>query len=890
MKSRRSTRWFWALALAAVGVISIAARRAAPVKVMFIGDSITYGIAYNFRAQLWTMLADSGYANFEFVGSNNVHGYWGEYDMGHEGYGGKRADQVVGFSANGISTHQPDVAVIHLGTNDYWQQVQGKAKWDCSEYDNDDARPEKNAQEIGQIIDNLQAANPSVKIIIVKFMIPYSFQCWRDAFWGEVESIAAAKTTASSEISFCDVRDGWYYDDRHQGNPKHPTFDTDGRDYMTQGNDFTHPNTYGAQVLAAALYGSITPYLDAPGAPRDNAHTDPASLAQGKEATASNVDGPYVPSRAVDGDLYTSWLTTSKAAGEWLKVDLGSPQHVGGTAIYWYTNGVPIGYCIDVSEDGENWTRAVNNYKNTTKLAIPFRGSYDAVNADNVRYIRVSSIDIRNGAIPESGAKIGITEFRVFAEPVNDPASDITPSGDMNRIVNYVNGLGAPIEPSGEGTTGDPGAGDPGSGDPGTGDPGSGDPGSVPTGDNLVANGDFAADKQYWSLNAEGGSATASMEVIDGELKVTISGANTGGDVKLLHFFWESGKDAELIAGKTYQLVFDAYADQNWNVTPQVGNWTKWEGYTVGTTKRTIVCEPFTYESGNMIQLWLGNENGTITIDNVQLIAEGAGDPGTGDPGTGDPGTGDPGTGDPGTGDPGATPSGENLIANGDFSADKQFWSLNTDGGAATAAAEVVNGELQVTISGANTGGDVKLLHFFWESGKEADLVAGAQYQLAFDAYADKSWNITPQVGNWTKWEGYTVGTSKTTVVTEAFTYESGNMMQLWLGNENGTITLDNIRLVAAGNLPVSTQAPATRAVARIAITHGGVALTVDQTQRVTVDVINAAGRQMAVLYNGTLSAGTHIMPTGNLLPHGCFLLRVRDRKGIAVRQMTVTR
>ena len=100
-------------------------------KIMPLGDSITLGfnginypngsIPGGYRRQLGTRLASAGYT-YDFVGRSTANAAAGT-DPDHNGYGGIRTDQVLANLSTWLSAN-PDIVLMHLGTNDLIQHVQ----------------------------------------------------------------------------------------------------------------------------------------------------------------------------------------------------------------------------------------------------------------------------------------------------------------------------------------------------------------------------------------------------------------------------------------------------------------------------------------------------------------------------------------------------------------------------------------------------------------------------------------------------------------------------------------------------------------------------------------------------------------------------------------------
>jgi hypothetical protein len=96
-----------------------AASAQARLKIMPLGDSITAGDRYGgYRQMLYELLAQDG-IRFEFVGS--LKG--GDVpDPHHEGHSGWRIDQIEdGIAGGWLRIYKPDLVLLHIGTNDIWQ-------------------------------------------------------------------------------------------------------------------------------------------------------------------------------------------------------------------------------------------------------------------------------------------------------------------------------------------------------------------------------------------------------------------------------------------------------------------------------------------------------------------------------------------------------------------------------------------------------------------------------------------------------------------------------------------------------------------------------------------------------------------------------------------------
>ena len=134
------------------------------IRIMPIGDSITESRnGYSsYRYWLWRLLQDNG-CNVDFVGGRRgvSDGRKGggqrtpsrtNFDQDHQSYWGLRADEVLNRAPSFAETYVPNVALIHLGTNDMFQNQSTGSTID----------------EIANIVSTLRAFNPDVVVIIAQ--------------------------------------------------------------------------------------------------------------------------------------------------------------------------------------------------------------------------------------------------------------------------------------------------------------------------------------------------------------------------------------------------------------------------------------------------------------------------------------------------------------------------------------------------------------------------------------------------------------------------------------------------------------------------------------------------------------------------------------------------
>jgi len=198
------------------------------IRIMPIGDSITQGNTEtdSYRRPLWRLFQQAG-LSVDFVGSQRENNGGPppspDFDLDHEGHWGWRADEVLGVIEASARSHQPDVALVHLGSNDVFAGQ-------------DDAGT---LSELAGIVERLRAANPAVKVLLAQ-LIPTS-RPGQDAriarLNAAIPGLAARLATPASPVVAVDQYSG---------------FDP-GRDTR----DGTHPNAAGESKMAERWFAAF---------------------------------------------------------------------------------------------------------------------------------------------------------------------------------------------------------------------------------------------------------------------------------------------------------------------------------------------------------------------------------------------------------------------------------------------------------------------------------------------------------------------------------------------------------------------------------------------------------------------------------------------------------
>lgn len=239
------------------------------IKIMPLGDSITsmYTDHDSYRRPLWFMLQNSGF-NVDFVGSQNLNKGGPpphpDFDMDHEGHSGWRTDEILVTVGGWARTYQPDLALIHLGSNDVFQYQSNSST----------------IAELGRVIDTLRTANPNIKILLAQ-IIPSIYEANAIVDLNQrMPNLAATKTTPQSPVIVVDQWTGFSVSqDMYDG--VHPN---DGGDQKMATNWYT--------ALAGVLSNATTKWVDQiGGSDANNGNTETTAYASLQFALAQSQSG-----------------------------------------------------------------------------------------------------------------------------------------------------------------------------------------------------------------------------------------------------------------------------------------------------------------------------------------------------------------------------------------------------------------------------------------------------------------------------------------------------------------------------------------------------------------------------------------------------------------------
>ncbi len=164
-------------------------------------------------------------------------------------------------------------------------------------------------------------------------------------------------------------------------------------DYMDDGSMRSELNLYGTEarfirlsILRTGLYTSVfeiemyeATEADIEAGNNRVEEEEKVNIAEGKHVQVSCVEGAYVGSQAVDGNISTRWSALQNGEG-WIVVDLGKTETLTGLHIMFESAWVP--YFVEVSTDGNKYEVICNGQRDQLLVKLTDL-SVDA------RYIRV---------------------------------------------------------------------------------------------------------------------------------------------------------------------------------------------------------------------------------------------------------------------------------------------------------------------------------------------------------------------------------------------------------------------------------------------------------------------------------------------------------------------
>lgn len=245
-----------------------------PIKVMPLGDSITYGYPYGggYRIEL----EDKGIP-IDFVGSER-NGPAELADKDHEGWLGWEISGIAGSVVGWLNTYQPEYVLLLIGTNDV----------------NHNADLSQAPTRLSNLIDTILNTLPNAKVLVgsIPPINDPTNNARAVAYNSAIPGIVSQKQSQGKKVYFVDIYNALTLSDL---------------------NDGVHPNLVGYGKMASAWYSVLAPLVNgSPQTPSPNPTISPSPT-----PTLSPSPSPtLIPSllgdanldNKVDGLDYIIWL------------------------------------------------------------------------------------------------------------------------------------------------------------------------------------------------------------------------------------------------------------------------------------------------------------------------------------------------------------------------------------------------------------------------------------------------------------------------------------------------------------------------------------------------------------------------------------------------------
>lgn len=197
-----------------------------PCTVMPLGDSITdgYNVPGGYRILLEELVDTDGHS-VDFVGSLS-NGPAALADQDHEGHSGWRIDQIQRVIVPRMLTYDPDVVLLHIGTNDIFQSY---------------ALPTA-SNRLSRLVTTITTLNPDA-LVLVATIVPASdgfFESRVVRYNTQVEAVVDALAASGLHVELVDQHAALTASDLADG---------------------VHPNATGYDKMAEAWYLALEPYL-----------------------------------------------------------------------------------------------------------------------------------------------------------------------------------------------------------------------------------------------------------------------------------------------------------------------------------------------------------------------------------------------------------------------------------------------------------------------------------------------------------------------------------------------------------------------------------------------------------------------------------------------------
>ncbi|MER7222127.1 ricin-type beta-trefoil lectin domain protein [Streptomyces rubradiris] len=180
-----------ALGVMTAGVAPASAASNTPLRLMPLGDSITWGVGSStgngYRGPLWNKLAADGHP-LDFVGTVR-NGSMSDPD--NEGHSGYRIDQIAALADASLTRYRPNVVTLHIGTND----LQGASEADTA------------ISRLRSLVGQVTADVPDATVLVASLVVSTSAseERFRGAYNQAVSRIVSDARAAGKHVGYVDM-------------------------------------------------------------------------------------------------------------------------------------------------------------------------------------------------------------------------------------------------------------------------------------------------------------------------------------------------------------------------------------------------------------------------------------------------------------------------------------------------------------------------------------------------------------------------------------------------------------------------------------------------------------------------------------------------------------
>ncbi|MFF3909767.1 ricin-type beta-trefoil lectin domain protein [Streptomyces sp. NPDC001848] len=290
-------RKFWILPLltlvtAALGVTATGATPASaasntPLRVMPLGDSITWGVGSStgngYRGPLWNELAADGHP-LDFVGSVRNGSMSDPDNEGHPGY---HINEIAALADASLTRYRPNVVTLHLGTNDL---IGASGANDA-------------IAGLKSLVNQITADVPDATVLVASLIVSTnsSEEQWRGTYNQAIPQIVSDAQAAGKHVAYVDMSS------------------------LTPADlsDQLHPNDAGYQKMADAFHRGIQS-ADSTGWLKNPAPA-PAPVQSGITGKCLDVNG----ANTADGTAAQIWSCNGAANQVWSRYTDGTLRSLG---------------------------------------------------------------------------------------------------------------------------------------------------------------------------------------------------------------------------------------------------------------------------------------------------------------------------------------------------------------------------------------------------------------------------------------------------------------------------------------------------------------------------------------------------------------------------------